>query len=686
MRGVSAVVSLLLGLAGACGVRAPTTAVIIPAAPASASAASPSEPETVARPQLITLGSRTCALRSDGSVYCWGDTPGGVPATAHLVGVARATGIAFMNRDLLVRTYRGPGLIGSTSGEKPFSPAEGLEGLASISCHGNACCAVDQGVVLCWGSNEGKRLGIAGPDRPSREPVPGVPPASSVVVGAEHACAVLQSGDVHCWGSNQYSQLGDGTSLREYKPPGPVQQLHDVVELATDFRFTCARRRNGEVRCWGDAISGSLGTGSRDSNTSVLVRGAPPAVAVSVSSSHGCILAGDGSVWCWGANEYGQVGDGTKTRAPSAVKTRGIDDAIAVAVGRSFSCAMKRDESVMCWGYRLDGKLGDGVTSEVWTPSVLQGAGNAVSLCEEVLGTCAVGADHRMRCWGYLSLPKLNDKLDVAACTNNCVLHVGGVVECLTPVQGVDQAVAITGAGQGGCALRKDGTVVCWDSGGGRYKTMFKNATTIASGSRAACVLAQSGELWCWGDVTRHGFAGTRPIVPEGGRGVVAVSMDQAIEVPSACVAYGDGTVACWYWGSHRDAGRALEPARQAARRCHQCGVSRGRCRARLRHPARRAFAVLGPERRRPAGRRNERAAQGSSGGERVDRCDRSLRRARLPLRRETQRRGAVLGRQSLRTAWLAAREDVARACAGAGHSASRHRPPAICHADAAVV
>jgi alpha-tubulin suppressor-like RCC1 family protein len=542
------VLLLLLAPLGACSARAPTASIVIPAAPSTASSGATIEPTQIARPQLLALGARTCALRSGGSIFCWGGSPGGAPGFAHSVGPARATSVSFMDREILVRTYKGPLMGGAITGDKPFAPVDGLDGLTSISCRGKACCSVDHGVVLCWGSNEGQRLGKAGPDRQQREPVPGLPPASSVVVGAEHACAVLQSGEVYCWGSNRYNQLGDGTSKREYKAPGPVQRLHDVVELATDFRFTCARTSAGEVHCWGDAISGSLGGSSAESNTPVAVRAAPFASAVAVSHMHACALAKDGTVWCWGSNEYGQIGDGTKKKALLAARVPGIDDAIAVATGDYFSCAMKRDESVVCWGQRLGGRLGDGATSQVWSPVAVPGAGKAIGLCEETLGTCAVGVDHRMRCWGYLSLPKLNDKTDVVACTDHCVLHGNGVVDCQTPVKGVAQTAAITGAGQGGCALRNDGAVSCWDSGGGHPKTMFKNATAIAAGYRAACALTQAGELWCWGDVTSHGFTGNKPIVPEGGRGVVAVSMDSAIDLPSACVAYADGTVACWYW------------------------------------------------------------------------------------------------------------------------------------------
>ena len=58
------------------------------------------------------------------------------------------------------------------------------------------------------------------------------------------------NGTVQCWGANDLAQLGDGTG-DDREVAGPVERLHDVVEIAAGKAYTCARRGDGTVACWG---------------------------------------------------------------------------------------------------------------------------------------------------------------------------------------------------------------------------------------------------------------------------------------------------------------------------------------------------------------------------------------------------------------------------------------------------
>src|SRR5262249_12010506 len=82
---------------------------------------------------------------------------------------------------------------------------------------------------------------------------------------------------------------------------------------------TCARRSDNSVSCWG-YNSGNLGDGTMtDRHTPVSVSSLTTAVevstgtGVSASDSFSCARRSNGAVSCWGPNAYGNLGDGTRT-------------------------------------------------------------------------------------------------------------------------------------------------------------------------------------------------------------------------------------------------------------------------------------------------------------------------------------------------------------------------------------
>ena len=83
-------------------------------------------------------------------------------------------------------------------------------------------------------------------------------------VGDVHACALRRTGRVLCWGRNEFGAVGDGTMGPSTVRPTPVevQGLADVASIALGGAHSCARRRDGEILCWGVNNFGQLGDGS----------------------------------------------------------------------------------------------------------------------------------------------------------------------------------------------------------------------------------------------------------------------------------------------------------------------------------------------------------------------------------------------------------------------------------------
>ena len=331
---------------------------------------------------LASGGGFSCAVRMNGSVWCWGYNDQGI----------------FGSRDTIALTAVAiAGLAGAT-------------GIAAGSAH--ACALVSGGSVWCWGSGALGALGDGQIVRDHRRAVPapamGLRAVTALAAGESRTCALLAGGSVSCWGMH----AGDG----EYQGPGvptPVQTLSNVRAISSGPRHTCVVLASGSVQCWGGNYYGELGRG--EINEAPLESGAPElfpravvdlsdARLVSAGGSHNCAIVGpDGNVRCWGANGSGQLGDGTTASAPQPVIVNGLSRTKDLAAGGAHTCALLEDGSVRCWGSNGFGQLGNGQSPEALSfsavPVPVKLAG-VTAISRGGSHTCAVLSDRTARCWG----------------------------------------------------------------------------------------------------------------------------------------------------------------------------------------------------------------------------------------------------------------------------------------------
>jgi alpha-tubulin suppressor-like RCC1 family protein len=146
--------------------------------------------------QIDAYNFTTCALRVDGSVWCWGRDDGG------MLGAGSRT---------LER-------MGSEhSGSSTPAPVTGLSDAILVAVGGDHVCAVTaSGRAFCWGSNESGQLGDGTKERRTAATlVKGLEHVAQIAVGtasgkSSHTCALSRDGAVFCWGSNRYDALGIG--------------------------------------------------------------------------------------------------------------------------------------------------------------------------------------------------------------------------------------------------------------------------------------------------------------------------------------------------------------------------------------------------------------------------------------------------------------------------------------------
>jgi len=181
----------------------------------------------------LALGNRhSCALRSDGTVACWGDNASG---------------------------ELGLGTV-ETAMAAPAS-VPGLTGVRAIEAGiSHTCALLGDGTVRCWGGNTYGQVGDGTMvDQGTPTAVTGLRGVERLVVGMHHGCA-LAAGRVSCWGYNSHGQLGDGTTVNRATPL--MTSLVGITDLGAGYWHTCARSTGTTVWCWGWNLAGMLGIGA----------------------------------------------------------------------------------------------------------------------------------------------------------------------------------------------------------------------------------------------------------------------------------------------------------------------------------------------------------------------------------------------------------------------------------------
>lgn len=228
---------------------------------------------------LAASASAMCASLRDGSVAC-DTTSFETSATTPLLfapvrGLSNVSRVVAAGGVLCALSETAPprcwgddfewGLIARSTTRSHPRPVvrEGLGVVLSLAAGPNHACAVERGgTVRCWGQGRGGQLGVGlVSERAWPVEVPGARGAVEVAVGTAHTCARMENGTVRCWGGNEQGQLGDGRSPRAHATPEEVPGLERVTRLVASSDFTCARRDDGTVWCWGSGNERVYGDG-----------------------------------------------------------------------------------------------------------------------------------------------------------------------------------------------------------------------------------------------------------------------------------------------------------------------------------------------------------------------------------------------------------------------------------------
>ena len=506
----------------------------------------------------------SCALRKDGTIACWGDNDSGLLGSGHTREELEGSAV-------------------------PVQVADITDAIAIATGKWHSCALRKDGTIACWGRDGLGRFGEVESDFQETDqlgtfPVPvqvtDITDAVAIATGEEHSCALHQNGKISCWGYNLWGQLGNGQSvLRVSILPVEVVGITDATAVSLGRHHSCALHQDGTVSCWGTLITSGMSLAAP-----VKISGIAGATNIATGEFHTCTVHQDGTISCWGINDQEILGGGQADEdlehSAGPVQVKGITDATAIATGWGHTCALHQIGTVSCWGRNYHGELGNGASggedlldgsANSATPVNVTGITDAVAIAAGFSHSCALHQTGSVSCWGEIGRGRvLTDKEQP-----DSELEYSSVP---VKVVGVTDAIAIAAGRHYSCAIRKDGTVFCWQyiSEGAQLGSIeafrdsnipvregeITDAIDIASDGDSSCVLHRDGTVSCWGIEAFFfvSIADNEPLpvhMPDIDDAIaVDVSSDERLgNLGHACALSQGGKISCWGYNDYGQLG-----------------------------------------------------------------------------------------------------------------------------------
>ncbi|MDF2697502.1 MAG: uncharacterized protein K0S65_5885 [Labilithrix sp.] len=357
------------------------------------------------------------------------------------------------------------------------------------------CVRGSGGAVRCWGSNTQGQLGQDSP-APYRTDVSESSTIRfntgekviEIAAAYETACALFESGSIRCWGGNGAGERGSGDVTPKGRSPGDMASAL-AVDIGSDRaathiyagtrHFCVITRSGGQVICWGHGRDNSgrfgwLGNGRADhvgdqpgemGNSLTVVPLPEPTVALALGFASTCALGESGAVRCFGVSRGGQLGIGpipaddasfdVDDNVATAPTTLGADVVALFGNGPSYAAKLK-DAGALTWGTNDQGRLGLGNTGDVHSPAPLPASADVVNVTSRSAHRCVILVGGDLHCFGGGEFGRLGYG-DTGRRGDTAATSLAAVTK---PVLSKVASVAV--GGDHTCALREDGSVVCW--------------------------------------------------------------------------------------------------------------------------------------------------------------------------------------------------------------------------------
>jgi len=225
-------------------------------------------------------GTSVFALKSDGTVYCWGANGGGQ------LGLGDQT-----NR-------LSPTLIPT------------LANVTTLSVGGGFVLAVNSsGTAWSWGQNAYGTLGDGTTtSRSTPAVIAGLPAIQSVAAGGYHGLALATNGTIYSWGYNKEAELGNGTTTPSYVPV-LVSNIKGATQISAGAGYSACLSDNGVIWVWGmTGVGENYFFFNFYNSKPVPLPGANRFTGLSIGGARGFAVRSDGTLWSWHYGYAAQVG------------------------------------------------------------------------------------------------------------------------------------------------------------------------------------------------------------------------------------------------------------------------------------------------------------------------------------------------------------------------------------------
>ncbi|VXC67480.1 RCC1-repeats containing protein [Arthrobacter sp. 9V] len=233
---------------------------------------------------IATNGNTAYALRSDGTVWAWGNNTKGQQGQGHTFG----------------------------TGHTPLQ-VQSLTDVTQISGGGSSGYALkSDGSVWAWGYNGEGQLGNGTTvDSPVPVKVSSLNGVLHIVGTSYGALALRDDGTVWAWGHNGLGLLANGTYQGYSDVPVQIPGLSGMENIGASVYSVFASNGADEFWAWGNNNSGELGDGTRNTtNVPIRVQQLSGVQFVTGGLYTSYALTSDGRLWSWGENGLGQLGNG----------------------------------------------------------------------------------------------------------------------------------------------------------------------------------------------------------------------------------------------------------------------------------------------------------------------------------------------------------------------------------------
>lgn len=491
-----------------------------------------SDNDSPAGKDAIAIGAgdnHTCALTSNGNVYCWGFNGNGqlaqgnylpnsspllmsLPAPAIAMSTAYNNVCAILNSGAAYcwgqgnhNSYPGAGLTGTNSTGNRMTPTlvTGMSsGVTQAAVGYMNSCVLQNSAVYCWGA---KDFGVLGdPATVSSTTVPVAIPSLStgvtkIVKGHTHACAI-KAGTLYCWGYNSNGEVGVG-NFTLVSTPTAITGIGTVSNVWAGYYGTCAKNTSNQVYCWGNnADNQILSNSTSDQFSPVLMTELAGATDIYYGIQFCAVLNGD--LHCKGKNYFGEAGINTPTgslNVPLTPVVNGAGGVTAVAGSTGAHTCFIRNSQIYCTGFSGWGQHGDTQplqsNAHVLSPK-FSGASSISIFFEHACGIFS----GEVKCLGDNNYSKVGNLL------------VDRIYQAPTQVKNLTSgATKIVTSNMGSCAI-VSGAVRCWGRNFIRGSSSTSGNSAIPAGlgsgvtdlaasfGDAMCAIA-SGKVYCWGSV-----------------------------------------------------------------------------------------------------------------------------------------------------------------------------------------